>query len=341
MDNAIAYHAAYNGTVYHNATDRGRIYSRDRDRAALLHRLSTNELEKLQPGQGTRTVLTTPIGRMIDLLTVYNLPDADDPRLLLVTSPNQGAQTFKHLKKNIFFNDKLTLENASPNLAQYTLYGPQASATLAALGAQGFADLPRFAIRRLEVAGIAAYVARDLPIGGEGWQLFVPAEQLASLQHALHEAGALLLDEPTYDILRVEHGYLAYGQELSLEYIPLESNLWDAISFSKGCYVGQEIIARMESRGRLAKVLRGLRFGDSVASAQSSDLEIGSLPQKLAVAGKEAGDLTSLVHSPTHGLVGLGYVRSAHAEPGTQVAILGSAAVATVVELPFQKEPAA
>jgi tRNA-modifying protein YgfZ len=331
MSDALSsYRAAYTSTVFYDMSARGRLYTRDRDRAALLHRLSTNEIEKLQPGQGTRTVLTTPIGRIIDLLTVYNMPDADDPRLLLVTSSGQGTAVFKHLKKNIFFNDKLQLENASPSLAQLGLYGPQAVTLLATLGVQGLAELPRFAMQRFETGSITGSIARDLPIGGEGWQLFVPAESLPALQNALGAAGAVALDEATYEILRVEHGQLAYGKELSLDYIPLESNLWDAISFNKGCYVGQEIIARMESRGRLAKVLRGVQFDHTPS-------EVVTTPLKLVVDGKEAGDLTSLIQSPNHGSIGLAYVRTAHAEPGTQVGLMGLDALATVVELPFTK----
>jgi aminomethyltransferase len=324
------YRAAYTSTVFYDISARGRLYTRDRDRAALLHRLSTNEIEKLQPGQGTRTVLTTPIGRIIDLLTVYNLPDADDSRLLLVTSSGQGTAVFKHLKKNIFFNDKLQLENASQSLAQLGLYGPQAGTLLMTLGVPGLVELPRFALQRFELGSLAGFIARDLPLGGEGWQLFVPAESLLALQNVLSEAGAVALDAATYDILRVEHGQLAYGKELSLDYIPLESNLWDAISFNKGCYVGQEIIARMESRGRLAKVLRGVKLDHILR-------EVVATPLKLVIDGKEVGDLTSVIQSPSHGLIGLAYVRTAHAEPGTQIGLIGLDALATVVELPFTK----
>jgi folate-binding protein YgfZ len=124
----------------------------------------------------------------------------------------------------------------------------------------------------------------------------------------------------------VEAGHGAFGRELSEEYIPLETGLWDAISFNKGCYVGQEIIARMESRGRLAKQLCGLRLPEGLPDGLA-------LPAKLDAAGKEAGDLTSVVESPRHGLIGLAYVRSAHAEPGGRLAVGG--ADAEVAELPF------
>lgn len=321
---AAAYAAALEGAALYESSARGRVWMRDRDRAALLHRLSTNHIERLTPGEGAQTVLTTPIGRIIDLLTVYCLDDA----LLLLTSPGRGPAIAAHMKKNIFFNDRLKVEDATAALGQLTLYGPRAAAALAAAGLPG-ADLPELGIARAEYAGAPLYVARDLPIGGAGLSLIAPPEAIAELGAALRAWGAAPLDEATHDVLRVEQGHGAYGRELSAEYIPLETGLWGAVSFTKGCYVGQEIIARMESRGRLAKQLRGLRL----AAPPELPAEPGAPLARLDVAGKEAGDLTSLAESPRHGLIGLAYVRTAHAAPGTAVRVGG--ADATVVELPF------
>jgi aminomethyltransferase len=141
---------------------------------------------------------------------------------------------------------------------------------------------------------------------------------------ALLQAGARPMGQAAYEVLRVEAGYAAHGHELSLEYIPLETGLHDAVSFTKGCYVGQEIISRMDSRKRLAKQLRGLRLSG-----------LAEAPARLAVAGKEAGDLTSVVQSPRFGPIGLAYVRTAHAEPGTRVEIADSDVSGEVVALPF------
>jgi aminomethyltransferase len=143
---------------------------------------------------------------------------------------------------------------------------------------------------------------------------------------ALLAAGAAPLSAESFDILRVERGYGAFGHELGQEYIPLETGLLDAISFTKGCYVGQEIIARMESRNRLAKQLRGLRLAGPVTA-----------PGKLEASGKEAGDLTSAVISPRFGPIALAYVRAAHTEPGTIVGIAGSDVRGEVAELPFME----
>jgi aminomethyltransferase len=316
-----AYAAAHAGAATYDGGACGRIWMRDRDAAALLHRLSTNQIEKLTPGQGARTVLATPIGRIIDLLTVHRTEDG----LLLVTSPGNGPAIIRHLRKNIFFNDKVRLEDASASLGQLMVYGPQAGGLLAGLGLPA-AGLTPYGIAAAQWRAWPTYVAGCLPLGGGGLAVYAPAEALAELSDALADAGAATLDQNTFDVLRVEAGHGAFGRELSQDYIPLETDLWDAISFSKGCYVGQEIIARMESRGRLAKQLRGLRLPDGLADGLA-------LPAKLSAGGKEAGDLTSVVESPRHGLIGLAYVRTAHAEPGGSLSVAGGDA--EVVALPF------
>jgi folate-binding protein YgfZ len=337
---ASSYDAALSGVVFLEEPERGRIFMRGRDRAALLHRLSTNDIARLRPGEGTRTVLTTPIGRIIDLLHVYALDDA----LLLITSPGQGPLVFGHLRKNIFFNDQVTLEPAGRSHGQFALYGPEAAAALAALAQPSAVGLAPWGI----IAGAeGALVMRREPIGGAGYTLLVPAARLAATRVML-AAQAVQLSPEDFEALRVEQGYGAFGRELSQEYIPLEAGLRDAISFTKGCYVGQEIIARMDSRGRLAKRLMGLRLrpddgrpaGGEAQEAFVRLLAGLALPAHLEAGSKEAGDLTSAVVSPRFGPIGLGYVRVASATPGTVLRVAGADMSAEVVELPFVREMA-
>jgi tRNA-modifying protein YgfZ len=330
---AASYRAAIEGAAFADEAGRGRILMRGRDRAALLQRLSTNDIERLRPGAGARTVLTTPIGRIIDVLTVH----AFDDTLLLVTSPGQGGPVWAHLKKNIFFQDQVTMEAAGRIYSQLALYGTGAARLLKELADADLSALQLHHTATVTLAGAATLVAAREPIGGPSFTLYPPAEQTEAMQGMLAEAGAALLDEATLDILRIERGYSAFGRELSQEYIPLETGLLDAISFTKGCYVGQEIIARMESRGRLAKQLRGLKLeiDDAQHLPNGKHLSSLALPAKLTVDGKEAGDLTSVVVSPRFGPIGLAYVRSAHAEPGAMVGIAGSDLQGEVIELPF------
>jgi aminomethyltransferase len=330
---SIGYRAALDGVALADESTLGRIYMRGKDRAALLQRISTNDVARLRPGQGARTVLTTPIGRIIDVLTVHALEDA----LLLITSPGQGGPVWAHLKKNIFFNDQVALEPAGRSHSQFAVYGPGAAAMLEQLSGVGLSGLRPHATAALELAGVQVLAAQREPIGGSSFTLYPPADLLGAVRDALIAAGAAALDEGTLDVLRVERGYGAFGRELSQEYIQLETGLLDAVSFTKGCYVGQEIIARMESRGRLAKVLRGLKLTADDTNRAVGDQWSAIAPVKLDVDGKEAGDLTSVVVSPRFGPIGLAYVRSAHATAGTSVGIAGSDVRGEVVELPFDR----
>jgi len=143
--------------------------------------------------------------------------------------------------------------------------------------------------------------------------------------------------------LGVPEGVGELGSDRHL-WLECNADLLNGVSFTKGCYVGQEIIARMESRGRLAKVLRGLKLTTNDEGRKTNDAESDPLvfglssfvaPIKLEVDGKEAGDLTSVVVSPRFGPIGLAYVRSAHAAPGGSVGIAGAQVRGEVVELPF------
>ena len=311
-----AYDAALQAVVHCDMSANGRLRLTERDRADLLHRLSTNDIRSLSSGAGARTVLTNHNARIVDLLTVYALPE----HLLVTTSPDQRPAVMQLLRKNIFFQDKVVVEDLSAETVEYHVYGPAATALVSEISSLDTSEWPLHHIQAVTVAGAQAWLARTLPIGGAGYALFGRADERDALLSALGPAPEL--DAASRDILRVEQGYPAPGAELSLEYIPLETRLTDAVSFTKGCYVGQEIIARMESRNRLAKQLMGLRLAAPVGQG------------KLRHDGKEAGDLTSVVDSPRFGPIGLAYVRTAAAAPGTVVEV-GDGVRAEVVALPF------
>ncbi len=315
--NPAIYSAALEAVVRVDDTSSGRVRLTGPDRAALLQRLTTNDLGKLRPGEGTRTVLVNHHARILDVLTVYALPE----HLLVVTQPGSGGQLGRFLQGKIFFNDKVTVEDIPTATAQLQLYGQEAAALIAELTSLDVQSWPVHHIQAATIGTAQVWIARTLPIGGNGFVVFAQNQDRQSVEAAL--VTVPLLDPATFEVLRIEHGYGAPRREHSTEYIPLETGLADAVSFSKGCYVGQEIIARMESRNRLAKRLMGLRLERAV--------EPGG---KLLHADKEVGDLTSTAISPRFGPIGLGYVRTAMAVPGTVVQ-LSAGVTAQVVELPF------
>src|SRR6266545_5516668 len=167
------YQAVIEGAALYDESAAGRIFMRGRDRAELLHRLSSNDITGLRPGQGARTVLTTPIGRIIDLLTVHALEDA----LLIVSSPGQGGPVWAHLKKNIFFNDQVSLEAAGRSHGQLALYGPAAAFLLEQVSGAALSDLRAQHTATIDLAGVPVLVARREPIGGASFTLYLPAEQ--------------------------------------------------------------------------------------------------------------------------------------------------------------------
>jgi aminomethyltransferase len=292
----------------------GRVRAVDRDRLDLLHRMSTNDLASLPAGQARFTVLTTPIARIVDLLWVLNRGET----ALAFTGPGRAGTVRRWLAGYIFYNDKVKFEDASAELGQFNLYGPRAAAVAEAVlpGAGALAD-DHF-LEREEVL-----VARGRPLAGLGYCVVAPAARLPGLWAQALAAGAAPAGETAYQWLRLAAGQPEAGHELTEDYIPLEANLWHAVSFTKGCYIGQEIIARMESRGKLARRLMGLRLEAAVAPGG----------EVRAADGATAGQATSAGVVPDLGPVALAYLKTAQAQPGAAVTVGETTGV--VAELPF------
>lgn len=285
-----------------------RLWAKGRDRIDLIHRMSTNDLRNMALNEGRATVLTTAIGRMVDRILVINLAE----RALILGSPGTGEVVRKWLNGYVFYNDEVTFTNAAELLGQFQLFGLQAAAVAEAL-APGAAALKLYEV--LERDGLI--VGRGDPLSGESFFVLGEPPVVTLAREAAVGVGAVPVNRDVYKVVRVESGLPEYGHEMGEAYIPLEVGLWDDISFSKGCYIGQEIIARMESRGKLAKTLVGIQ------SAQP--IEAG-------------GGLTSVAESPRFGWIGLAFVKPAQAEPGMDLTLDGATGPAEVrvAALPFR-----
>lgn len=307
------YAAAWRGAVLIDRSLEGRVRALGRDRLDLLNRMSTNEVATLAVGEARPTVLTTPIARIVDLVWVLNRGET----ALLLTSAGRATAVRRWLAGYIFFRDEVKLEDASGELGQFGLYGRQASTIAGALlpGAEALAEN-----HFLEANNVL--VLRGRPLAGDGYTVIAPTAQIDALRAQALAAGAQPASEATYQLLRLVAGQPEAGHELTEEYIPLEANLWHAVSFTKGCYIGQEIIARMESRGKLARRLVGLRLTAPVA--EGAPVRAGE-----AVAGT----ITSAGLLPGVGAVALAFLKTALAEPGTPVEVDGVAG--TVTGLPI------
>lgn len=263
-------------------------------RLDLLHRMSTQDVLPLGPGEGAATVLTSDIGRIIDRLLIYTTADT----VYAVTGEGNAQNIGRYLMRFVFFNDDFQLKDISAETAIYGVYGDDAPARLLATGFPEV-DMPLHHWRQADISGVTAYLHRTDPIGAHGYFVMAAQTDSAAVRTALEAAGISPMAAETFETWRVRAGVPRYGRELTLDYIPLETGLWDDVSFSKGCYIGQEIIARMESRGRLAKRL--------VQLAGAGPVTVGS---DIKANGRKVGVVTSAASGP-EGHFALGYVKTA------------------------------
>jgi folate-binding protein YgfZ len=310
------YNEALTGAVFYRLPDPGYLRIGGADRIAFVQRQTTNDAQTLAPGRALLTVLTSPTARILD---VWRLVAEPDGSLGAITLPGRGAATARFLQSHIFFMDKVTVTDASEGFAQVEVFGPEAARVL---GQIGLAQAPApDGITSWDVDGAARAIGT-----GQGCLLVVPSGQIELLEGRLSAAGAGALGPDAYEVLRVEAGRPGPARELTDEYTPLEANLDAAISDRKGCYTGQEIIARQITYDKITRRLAGLRLDALVT--------VGSAVQ---VEGRTVGAITSAVQSPRHGPIALAVIRRPHHAPGTAVTVADAAGTVSgvMVALPF------
>ena len=290
VDFQSGYSAAHSTAVVVDRSDLGWLKLTGATRVDLIQRMSTQDLRGLQSGEGRATVLTTDIGRIIDRLILY----AENDVVYMLTSENNADNIARYLMRFVFFNDDFQIEDLSNQTAILGVYGKNAGAMLHAAG-YDFAELP---LHHHVDVGQNCRLHRADAVAGEGYLIVGDSAEKAILLETLTNAGVVPIDEPTFDYLRIESGQPRLRHELTSDYIPLETGLWDDVSFSKGCYTGQEIIARMESRGRLAKRLVQLSAEAPISNGAA-----------ITANGKAAGTITSAA-SNNGDTVAMGYVKN-------------------------------
>ncbi|MER2599598.1 MAG: glycine cleavage T C-terminal barrel domain-containing protein [Caldilineales bacterium] len=314
----IGYEAVQHGAALRDEGHFARLWLGGADRSAFLQRISSNDI-RLQPGQGAVTVLTSPTARIQAVLTVLAMADS----LLLLGGPNQGPALFNTLRTQIFFKDQVELAGRGGALAQFSLIGPAAARLLSEVAA-AVDDLALWSWRSVPLAATEVIVQRHEGLGAGGFTLLLPAEAGERVRTALLHAGAVAVDEAAYHIARIEAGVPAPGSELSEQVTPLEAGLGRFCSASKGCYTGQEIIARQLTYDKVATHLVGLLL-DAPAPAET----------RLLVEGKPVGWLSSVAHSIVlDRAIALGFVRRPHHQLGSRLA-LDNGSSAQVSALPF------
>ena len=298
------YDALRTGTAWLNLSTRGRIYATGEDRARLLHALVTNHVQQLKPGEGCYAFFLDAQGHIHADVNLLCFED----RFLLDTEPETRIWVSRHLDKYIIADD-VTLEDVSESLACLAVEGAQAASVLAVLGA------PTPEIDYAHVTWHTATIQRASTTGAIGFRIFLPAEEKAEWIARLESAGACHATPQEARTVRLEHGIPRYSEDIFETTLPQETSQMHAVHFSKGCYLGQEIVERIRSRGHVNRVL----FSAQVEG--DTPLPRGT---KISSEGVDAGEITSSAFSPALGrVVALGYVRAQYASGGTALEAAG------------------
>jgi aminomethyltransferase len=277
------------------------------DRLQLLHALATNALDGLGPGQGAATFFLNPQGRIQALARIYAAAD----HILIDCDPASGARLAEYLESYIIMDD-VSLEDVSSATCAWAVEGPQAEQVLRAAG---FNDLP--AAEHAHSQSGETRLFRSALSGASGFWLTAPAAESAALRSALESGGAVPASHDDFDLLRVENKIPLFGVDYFNSNIPHETQQLAFVSFTKGCYVGQEIVERVRAQGRVNRLLTPLEIDAPQPPAD---------PQVL-FDSRPVGQATSLRRSPEGGrVVGFALLRREALQPGAGLTVGGAPA---------------
>jgi aminomethyltransferase len=297
------YESLRNGAAWIDLSARGVIIATGRDRVRFLHNLTSNHIKQLTPGRGCYAFLLNPQGRIQADLNIFCLPD----RFLLDTEPETRERAPEHMRRYIVA-DQVTFEEAP--LAALGVEGPRAAEVLS--GLQAPVPEADYAHAAWEDAVVARVSAAGLP----GFRLFVPAARKAEFVARL---GVPEASPEAWRTVRIEEGRPRYGEDITDANLPQETRQLHGVHFTKGCYLGQEIVERIRARGHVNRLLVKLQLAGDAPPAPGA---------KLTAGGEEAGHITSAAFSHARKtVIALGYARAPHAEPGSRLECEGREAV--------------
>jgi folate-binding protein YgfZ len=308
---------ASNGVALMNRSHWGLLQFSDADRLQFLHNQTTNDIKSLQPGQGRDGVFINSTGRTLDLATVY----ATEDTALVLVSPERRQTLLTWLDRYIFPMDRIELADISGQYAIFTLVGSQSDEVLRNLGLEAIIGHPRGQHQVLQLNQTKVRVAVGSGLGLPGYTFFVPVDQANQVWSSLQEGGVTPIDEEAWEKLRIQQGRPRADHELTEDYNPLEAGLWKAISFNKGCYIGQETIARLNTYKGVKQRLWGVQLEQPVA-----------VNTPVYVEDSKVGTLTSCISTP-EGATGLAYIRTKAGGEGLEITVDG--VKGKVISVPF------
>ena len=294
------YRAFHEGAAVYDEGRRGKIRAVGADVLDLLNRLSTNKVDHLAAGEGAPTVFTSDKGRIIDLVYVLNL----GPFVLMLTGAGAQGRVMEWIDRYTIMEDS-TMEDVTDSLELVSLAGPKACDVLEAVTGLDFVGLENFHSMRLETGGWGVRMDLGaLPC----FQVLLEGGGGVELREKLQDWGATAVGVEAWEAFRIGAGLPVYGKELDESRNPLEAGLIGAINFAKGCYIGQEVIARLDTYEKVQRALVSLKIGDRGQWDEGDNLTLD---------GRRVGTITSLAGLPGGGeTMGLGYVRLTDATVG-------------------------
>ena len=322
QDNSSGYAALRHGAGLVDRSRTGRILLRGADRRSYLQGLLTNDIAALTPGTGCYAAMLTAQGRMMTDMRVLELGDA-----VLLDVPLHVTTTIRDHLDRFIFSEDVQVEDVTAARGAIGLYGPGALDVLVKAPTEGGAPTSLFDSTRARVALVDAVIVRSDDAAVEGYDILLDAAHVEPVTAALLAAGAVRVSDVDAEAVRIESGRPRFGVDMDTDTIPLEAGLEErAISRSKGCYVGQEVIVRVQDRGhgRVAKRLVGLMFDPGA--------EIPVTGARILSGDREVGHVTSATWSPALARpIALGYVHRDFVTPGTDVSVGSVPAVVTTL----------
>jgi folate-binding protein YgfZ len=301
MSEMNEYSALHNGALFFDRSDRMRLRISGPKAAELVTGMVTNDVSSLVAGEGQYAAALTPKGKIVADLRIFALDDA-----LLIDTSAAAASGWKEMVRKYINPRVAPYHDVTSELSDIGVFGRSSRSIVAR--ATGIDDR--------ELTALAPYGHITAPLGDsmirvarvpemdlDGFEIFVPSESVGTLKNKLHAGGVSPGSPDTWEIARVESGRPQWGADMDESTLPQEANFDDlgAISYTKGCYIGQETVARIHFRGHVNRFLRKLRFVTRPAPPTGAEL--------VDEAGKVIGDIRSVALSPRFGGVALGMVR--------------------------------
>jgi folate-binding protein YgfZ len=343
-----SYWAARNSVAWRDCSRIGKVIARGADRLDLLQRMTTNNVAILKgaatSGDGTQTVFVTDKARMLDVATVIARENDGVNDVLMLLSEGKDEEIIQWLDKYTFIDD-FTTHNVTKDFAAVMLCGPRSAqfikdwtgAVVAELRASHWqsVEIKSVEIKSVEIRGVPATLVKMPTLCELCYILIFPQTSADKVLESLHSYNDTVpeMNDEVFETLRIEAGWGRVGAEWTDAHNPLEAALVSLVDFTKGCYIGQEVIARLDTYNKVKTRLVGFVSKEAIPVG-AKFLDAASA----ATTGAEIGHITSATYSPElQQYIALGYIRTAFANPGARIeALAGEQEISVeIVKLPF------